>query len=62
MATAQERGVNPDTAGIPSTDRHSQELAQQLVRHLGIKGAERTCVENHWQGVLAIVQSMAPRS
>lgn len=40
--------------------RHAQELAQLLIRHLGIKGATRTCIENHWQGVLAVVRSMTP--
>ncbi len=54
-------GVN-NLASSATSNRHSQELAQQLVRHLGIKGATRTCIENHWQGVLAIVQSMGPKS
>lgn len=46
----------------PHTHTASQQLALQLVRHLGIKGATRTCIENQWQGVLAIVQTMASPS
>lgn len=44
----------------PHTHAASQQLALQLVRHLGVKGAARTCVENQWPGVLAIVEAMAP--
>ncbi len=38
--------------------RHSRELANQLVRHLGVQGATQTCLENHWQGVLDIIRAM----
>ena len=36
---------------------NSSELARQLIRHLGIEGATRTCRENHWDGVLSEVQA-----
>lgn len=35
---------------------HVQELAHQLIRHLGVAGAKRTCIENRWKGVLAILE------
>lgn len=44
--------------GAIAAPRHSRELAQQLVRRLGIQGATRTCQENHWQGVLDIIHAM----
>ncbi|MEX1146934.1 MAG: hypothetical protein WEB93_01005 [Sphingomonadales bacterium] len=55
------------TAGSesPAPDRepdHAQELARQLVRHLGIDGAKRTCTENHWQGVLDIIRRANPEN
>ncbi|MFZ5608199.1 MAG: hypothetical protein ACOY99_01155 [Pseudomonadota bacterium] len=34
---------------------HIQELAQQLVRHLGVAGARKTCLDNRWKGVLAVI-------
>lgn len=37
--------------------RHADQLASELIRHLGLKGAERTCRENHWSGVLAAVKA-----
>lgn len=38
--------------------RLSMELAHQLVRHLGIKGARKTCMENHWDGVLEAIDTL----
>lgn len=35
--------------------RHSAELAHQLVRHLGVNAARKTCTENHWTGVLEAI-------
>jgi hypothetical protein len=54
---------NSDTGETAATGnlKHSRELAQQLVRHLGIEGATRACLENHWQGVLEVVQSLSPK-
>lgn len=59
MLTATNRVQDTEAPGSGEL-RHSQELAQLLVRHLGIKGATRTCIENHWQGVLSVVRSMTP--
>lgn len=42
-------------AEIQNADR----LARQLIRHLGITGATKTCRENHWDGVLSAVQAHA---
>lgn len=53
-ASSSMRG-KADDDGQP---RHSRELARQLVRRLGVQGATRTCIENHWQGVLDIIQAM----
>lgn len=39
--------------------RNAERLAQQLIRHLGVAGATRTCRENHWDGVLSAVQAQA---
>lgn len=47
---------------VAASSKHSRELAQQLVRHLGIEGATRTCIENHWQGVLDVVRALSPRT
>ncbi|RMF09287.1 MAG: hypothetical protein D6763_08020 [Alphaproteobacteria bacterium] len=44
--------------GVSQGLRHSQELATQLIRHLGVQGATQTCIENHWQGVLDIIRAM----
>lgn len=38
---------------------HQRELAELLVRHLGPQGAARACRENHWQGVMKIVESLS---
>jgi hypothetical protein len=51
---------DPQPADVPQDDcensvRHSEELAHQLVRHLGINAARKTCAENHWTGVLAAI-------
>lgn len=49
------------TSGETSHDQDStRQLALRLVRHLGLKGATRTCIENQWPGVLAIVRQMTP--
>jgi len=39
--------------------RSAERLARQLIRHLGIAGAIRTCHENHWNGVLAVIEAEA---
>lgn len=46
----------------PQAQAAARQLALQLVRHLGVRGATRTCIQNHWQNVLAIVETMAPPS
>jgi hypothetical protein len=38
--------------------RHSKELAHQLIRHLGIHAARKTCTENQWSGVLAAIDQL----
>ncbi|MEM1018944.1 MAG: hypothetical protein ACFBZ9_12870 [Sphingomonadales bacterium] len=37
---------------------HIQALARQLVRHLGESGARRTCLDNHWSGVLSAIDRL----
>ncbi|MEO0412936.1 MAG: hypothetical protein AAF221_13975 [Pseudomonadota bacterium] len=37
---------------------HVQALARQLVRHLGESGARKTCVDNHWSGVLSAIDRL----
>lgn len=37
---------------------HVKALAQQLVRHLGESGARETCRDNHWSGVLSVIDQM----
>ncbi len=32
--------------------QYADALAAELLRHLGYEAAERTCNENHWDGVL----------
>lgn len=32
--------------------RYTDALAAELLRRLGYEAAERTCHENHWEGVL----------
>ena len=44
-------------AAEPETDQqHARTLAAQLVRHLGICEAQRTCEDNEWSNVLAAVR------
>lgn len=38
--------------------RHADELAHQLVRHLGISAARKTCNENQWVGVLDAINRL----
>lgn len=45
-------------AASDDSRRLSTELAHQLVRHLGIKGARKTCTENHWDGVLEAIDTL----
>ena len=55
----QNRNVS-DPSAVASTQLHSSDrLARQLIRHLGIAGATRTCRENHWDGVLLAVEAHA---
>ncbi|GAB4151546.1 MAG: hypothetical protein Tsb0016_23730 [Sphingomonadales bacterium] len=54
---AQKQGaapLSPDHAGFA----HLEELARQLIRHLGVDGARRTCVDNRWNGVLAAIDRL----
>lgn len=37
---------------------HLDELARQLIRHLGVEGARRTCLDNRWKGVLAAIDRL----
>lgn len=37
---------------------HVEALARQLVRHLGESGARKTCQDNHWSGVLAVIDQL----
>lgn len=39
---------------------HIQELANTLVRHLGVQGARRICMENHWASVLTFIDHQDP--
>lgn len=43
---------------IDSNLDHVQALARQLVRHLGESGARKTCQDNHWSGVLSVIDAM----
>lgn len=36
---------------------YTNALAAQLIRYLGFDGAEKTCCENHWDGVLQAVRT-----
>jgi len=36
----------------PAETRYAEALAAELLRHLGFEAAEKTCFENHWDGVL----------
>jgi hypothetical protein len=55
----QDRNIS-DTALAANGQGHSSDrLARQLIRHLGIAGATRTCRENHWDGVLIAVEAHA---
>ena len=57
--SSQETSAQSDDA----TDlRYTETLAAQLIRHLGFDGVERTCRENHWSGVLNIVQAQRAAS
>ena len=54
--------IKPNGISEPQPQfRHAAELAQELIRHLGPKGAERTCRENHWSGVLDAVKAISQR-
>jgi len=39
--------------------RYTDALASELIRHLGVEAAMRTCSENHWAGVLEAVRRHA---
>jgi len=54
MATRTHSGETPHP---PSGEmRYADALASELIRHLGVDAAERTCAENHWGGVLDAVR------
>lgn len=61
MMSVNGKGAGPSNPGQESGSdpqfRHTDQLASELIRHLGLKGAERTCRENHWSGVLAAVKA-----
>jgi len=48
---------NFDASGPAIGFENAEELARQLIRHLGVAGATRTCVENHWDGVLNLIKA-----
>lgn len=47
-----ERGRRMATRQTPAELRYTDALAAELLRRLGLEAAERTCHENHWDGVL----------
>jgi hypothetical protein len=55
----QERNVSDSSLTATGPVHSSDRLARQLIRHLGIAGATRTCRENHWDGVLLAVEAHA---
>ncbi len=42
--------------------QYADALAAELLRHLGYEAAEKTCAENHWDGVLEALQKQAPKN
>ena len=60
IAVSQQQKNGVVTTGEqerPETSpHHSRTLAAQLVRHLGIQEARRTCQDHHWDNVLAAVK------
>jgi len=55
----QDRNVSDSSLTATAPVHSSDRLARQLIRHLGIAGATRTCRENHWDGVLLAVEAHA---
>ncbi|WP_281302274.1 MULTISPECIES: hypothetical protein [unclassified Iodidimonas] len=43
------------------TMQYADALATELLRHLGYEAAEKTCCENHWDGVLEALRKQAER-
>ncbi len=59
MAIHMQQEKSRGSSNFPEeTLKHSEELAHQLVRHLGIVAARKTCAENHWTGVLAAIDAL----
>ncbi len=42
--------------------QYTDALAAELLRHLGYEAAERTCAENHWDGVLESLKRQTRKS
>ncbi len=47
------QNVRVHEAGGPS---EMERLAERLIKRLGVEGALRSCRENHWDGVLKVIQ------
>ena len=43
------------------TMQYADALATELLRHLGYEAAEKTCCENHWDGVLEALRRQVDR-
>lgn len=41
--------------------QYADALAAELLRHLGYEAAEKTCCENHWDGVLEALRKQIPQ-
>jgi len=56
--TAPANADQHDWVQTDSKLDHVHALARQLVRHLGESGARKTCRDNHWNGVLNVIDAM----
>jgi len=57
MSHQRQTARASDAESMPGFD-HLEELARQLIRHLGVDGARRTCKENRWNGVLRAIDRL----
>lgn len=58
MSEDHDSGTMLDAATAAEI-QNAERLARQLIRHLGVSGAQKTCRENHWDGVLSAVEAQA---